>query len=422
MTVGSFNYGRALLAGSPVLGRGSLLYGLEYQQSDGPWRNPNRFAKYNGVLRYAQGSASDGFNVTATGYTAEWNATDQIPRRAVDVGLLDRFGTIDPTDGGSASRYSLSGEWRSSGKDTNRALTLYIIKSRLKLYSNFTFFLDNPVAGDQFEQAEKRLTFGGEASQTWTTRLWDRPISNKLGLQVRRDSLDPVALYSTVARARLATTREDRVTVASAAPYFSNSVEWTSWFRTVAGVRADFYRFDVDSNIAANSGKRRDAIVSPKISAIFGPWVNTEYFVNWGRGFHSNDARGTTLTVDPKTGEPAERVSPLVRTTGSEVGMRSALRRRRAGRRSHSRSARIGCVSRRDGRQRERLVRLGALALFRRASPHRGQHRSIAVDLTRECTRGLRVHEAGSCADRRLQPLQQQRSRDRLLLPIASAG
>jgi hypothetical protein len=237
VTVGSFNDGRTLLPGSPAFGRGSLLYGIEYQQSDGPWRSPNRFAKYNGVLRYAQGSASDRFNVTAMGYTAEWNATDQIPRRAVDAGLLDRFGTIDPTDGGFASRYSLSGEWRSTGRDTSSALSLYIVKSRLKLYSNFTFFLDNPIAGDQFQQSEKRLTFGGEARQTCTTRLWNRPISNKLGLQIRRDSLDPVALYSTVARERVSTTREDRVTVTSAAPYFSNSIEWTSWFRTVAGLR-----------------------------------------------------------------------------------------------------------------------------------------------------------------------------------------
>ena len=120
MTIGSFNYGRTLLAGSPAFGRGALLYGLEYQQNDGPWRTPNRFAKYNGVLRYAQGSASEGFNVTAMGYTAEWNASDQIPRRAVDAGMLDRFGAIDPTDGGPRGRYSLSGEWHSTGTDTRR--------------------------------------------------------------------------------------------------------------------------------------------------------------------------------------------------------------------------------------------------------------------------------------------------------------
>jgi hypothetical protein len=241
----------------------------------------------------------------------------------VDAGLIGRFGAIDPTDGGKSSRYSLSGEWRSAEKDTSRVIGLYAIKSQLNLFSNFTFFLDDPVNGDQFEQAEKRLTLGGQASQTWYGRLAERSMLNTVGLQLRRDRLDPVALYGTTARERLSTTREDRVTVASGGPYFSNAVEWSDWFRTIAGVRADFYRFDVESSIAENSGKNSDAIVSPKLSAIFGPWAKTEYFLNWGQGFHSNDARGTTITVDPKTGVPADRVNPLVRTTGYEAGVRS---------------------------------------------------------------------------------------------------
>src|SRR5262249_20358532 len=232
-------------------------------------------------------------------------------------------GRPPPADGGKSSRYSLSGEWRSSGSDAASAIGVYAIKSRLNLFSNFTFFLDDPVNGDQFEQAESRVTLGGQGSHTWYGRLGERAMLNTLGFQLRRDRMAPVALYSTVARERLSTTREDRVTVESAAPYFSNTLEWTGWLRTVAGLRADFYRFDVDSNLAENSGSRRDSIVSPQLSAIFGPWAKTEYFLNWGRGFHSNDARGTTITVDPKTGESAEQVSPLVRTSGYEAGLRS---------------------------------------------------------------------------------------------------
>jgi hypothetical protein len=325
LTYGSFDYARALFAGSPEVGRGNLVYGLEYQQSDGPWERPNRFAKYNGVLRYAQGTPANGFNVTAMGYKADWNATDQIPQRAVDSGLIGLFGTLDPTDGGDQYRYSLSGEWRQSEGNISRAASLYAIKSKLNLFSNFTYFLDNPVNGDQFQQAEERVVLGGEASQTWFTHWGDRHMWNTLGLQLRGDRLRPVALYSTEARQRLSTTREDRVNVASVSPYFSNTVEWTSWFRTIAGVRADFFSFDVDSNTPENSGKEHDAIVSPKLSLIFGPWRNTEYFLNWGQGFHSNDARGTTITVDPKTGDPAQRVDPLVRTTGYEAGLRSLV-------------------------------------------------------------------------------------------------
>ena len=325
LTAGSFNYRRAVLAGSPALGSGALVYGLEYQQNDGPWKNPAGFAKYNGVLRYAQGTAADGLSLTGMAYKADWNSTDQIPQRAVDSGLIDRFGAIDPTDGGESSRYSLSGEWRTSGEGTASALSLYAIKSSLRLFSNFTFFLDDPINGDQFEQSENRVTLGGQASRTWSAELGGRAMLNTLGIQLRRDHLDPVALYSTVARRRLSTTREDQVSVTSGAPYFSNTVEWNKWLRTVAGLRADFYRFEVDSNIAGNSGRAKDSLVSPKLSAIFGPWARTEYFLNWGRGFHSNDARGTTISVDPKTGDPVDRVSPLVRTTGYEAGLRSQL-------------------------------------------------------------------------------------------------
>jgi hypothetical protein len=325
LTAGSFDYQRAVFAGSPQIGTGFLVYGLEHQHNDGPWENPNDFRKVNGALRYAQGTAASGFSITGMAYGADWNSTDQIPRRAVDADLISRFDAIDPTDGGKSSRYSLSGEWRGADQNVSRAISLYAIKSRLNLFSNFTFFLDDPLNGDQFEQAEKRLILGGQASQTWYSRLADRSMLNTVGLQLRRDHIDPVALYSTASRERLATTREDRVTVASAGPYFSNRVEWSDWFRTVAGLRADFYRFDVASNIAENSGRNSDEIVSPKVSAIFGPWARTEYFLNWGRGFHSNDARGTTITIDPKTGDPADRVSPLVRTTGYEAGVRSQI-------------------------------------------------------------------------------------------------
>ena len=96
--------------------------------------------------------------------------------------------------------------------------------------------------------------------------------------------------------------------------------------RTEVGLRADQFDFKVNSDLAANSGKANDHIVSPKFTAVFGPWSKTEFFVNWGRGFHSNDARGTTITVDPTDGvTPAERVTPLVRAVGEEVGVRTAI-------------------------------------------------------------------------------------------------
>ncbi len=325
LTYGSFDYVRALVAGSPEVGRGNLVYAFEYQHSNGPWEKPANFNKYNGVLRYAQGTPANGFNVTAMAYSASWSSTDQIPQRAVDEGLVGFYGAIDPTDGGRSSRYSLSGEWRQSEGDVSRAANLYAIKSNLRLYSNFIYFLDHPVNGDQFLQSEDRVVFGGDFSQTWFTHWGDLHVWNTVGLQLRRDRMTPVALYSTEGRQRLSTTRADDVTVGNAAPYFSNTIAWTPWFRTIAGLRYDYFRFDVSSDIPANSGNISDSLLSPKLSMIFGPWFNTEYFLNWGQGFHSNDARGTTITVDPKTGDPVQRVDALVRTTGYEVGLRSRI-------------------------------------------------------------------------------------------------
>jgi len=323
LTGGSFGYGRALLAGSPEWGRGRLVYGLEYQHNDGSWANPNGYHKRNGVLRYAQGSAASGFEVTAMGYQAGWNSTDQVPRRAVDAGLVGRYGAIDASDGGQSARYSLSGQWRQSADSVSRAASFYAIRSRLNLFSNFTFFQNDPVNGDQFEQAEHRVTLGGAASQTWNVEWGGLPMANTVGFQLRRDRMGPVALYATSGKQRLGTTREDQVTVTAAAPYFSNTTTWRSGLRTIAGARADFQHFDVSSSLAANSGKADDAIVSPKLSIVFGPWARTEYFLNYGRGFHSNDARGATLAVDPGTGNRAQAVEPLVRTTGYEAGVRS---------------------------------------------------------------------------------------------------
>lgn len=323
VTAGGFGYRRGLVAGSPEIGAGALLYGVEYLHNDGSWDQPNKYAKLNGVLRYSQGSAAERVSVTAMAYRAHWNSTDQIPQRAVDAGLIGRYGALDPTDGGGARRYSLSGEWRQTSGGSIRTASLYAVRSQLDLYSNFTFLLNDPINGDQFAQSERRTLFGGALAQTWIARAGERDISTTFGVQLRRDRVEPVKLALTASRQQLSVVREDDVTISSIAPYLSNTVAWTPWLRSVAGVRADHQRFEVQSDNALNSGRSRDTIVSPKLSVILGPLERMEYFVNWGKGFHSNDARGTTITVDPASGAPADRVPALVRTRGYEVGARA---------------------------------------------------------------------------------------------------
>ena len=117
-------------------------------------------------------------------------------------------------------------------------------------------------------------------------------------------------------------TRQDHIVESSLALYGENATRWAPWLRSVAGLRADAYRFKVNSDNAVNSGTAREAIVNPKLSLVAGPWASTEFYVNAGGGFHSNDARGTTIRVDPKTGDAADRVTPLVRSRGAELGVR----------------------------------------------------------------------------------------------------
>ena len=107
---GNFGHRRLLFTGSPRLSGGGLVYGLELFHSDGPWDSPDDYGKFNGILRYSRGDEKRGFSLSGMAYTGNWNSTDQVPQRAIDSGLIGRFGAIDPSGGGKAHRYSLSAQ------------------------------------------------------------------------------------------------------------------------------------------------------------------------------------------------------------------------------------------------------------------------------------------------------------------------
>jgi outer membrane receptor protein involved in Fe transport len=315
-------YVRGVVADSFDAGPGTLLYGLEVNRNNGPWDVPEKVRKVSGVLRYSQGTADRGYSVTAMAYKNSWNATDQVPLRAVESGQIGRFGSLAPSDGGDTSRYSLSYAMRQRTDNRLFEFDAYVIRSQLELNSDFTYFLANPEAGDQFQQSERRTVAGVNASESWSTELAGFSVRNKLGVQARIDRLSPVGLYNTVGRVRQSTVREDRVRESSVGLYGENTVQWLPWLRSVAGLRYDAYRFNVDSSIEGNSGAASDHLVSPKLSLILGPWSKTEFFVNYGKGFHSNDARGTTQTR-LSDGTPSAPVTPLVPTKGMELGART---------------------------------------------------------------------------------------------------
>ncbi len=321
---GHNGYRRVLIADSPKLGApsaGNFLYALEAMRNDGPFTRPDDYRKLNGVLRYAQGDKANGWNIAGMAYSARWNATDQIPLRAVQSGQLGRFDLVDSSDGGNAKRFSLSGAWRQSTATSSTQVTVNVQRWKLDLFSNFTYFLDNPQDGDQFSQPDRRTSAALNAQHAWSVKLFGRDSENQAGVQLQSDRIHN-ALNSTRARHLLSTTREDRIQENSVGLWFDNATRWSPAFRTVAGLRADSYHFNVQSDMAANSGKRSASLLTPKLNLIFGPWAKTELYINLGSGFHSNDARGTVTRIDPKSGAATEPVTPLARSKGFEIGAR----------------------------------------------------------------------------------------------------
>ncbi|MGV8712132.1 MAG: TonB-dependent receptor, partial [Nitrosomonas sp.] len=324
--LGQQGFMRGLVAKShPVAaGNGNVLYAVELLTKDGPWIKHEDYKKFNALLRYSQDSGATKFNVTAMGYGGNWNSTDQIPARAVATGLISRLGTIDPSSGGESHRLSLSSALQHISRFGITQMNLYTLHSNLALFSNFTYFLDDPVNGDQFSQVDKRFQSAMNVNHLWSHRIKGLEIEHMVGIQFQNDVIDN-GLLSTKERKISSITRRDHINQNSVGLYYQNSIQWLEKFRTVAGVRSDHFWFDVNSNLNANSGKRYDSMTNPKLSLVFGPWAQTEFYFNYGSGFHSNDARGTTSTIDPKTGDSISRVNPLVRSTGYEAGVRTAF-------------------------------------------------------------------------------------------------
>lgn len=317
---GEGGFRRVLLAGSPEATGGQMTYALEAHGYDGPWDSPENLGKVNGLLRWSSGNAEYGFDLLAMAYLAHWDSTDQIPSRSIRSGQIGRYGALDTTDGGETHRYSLSADWRNGLWQANA----YAIDYKLDLFSNFTFFLDDPVNGDQFEQFDRRRVYGGSLARRWEMELAGRPLEQSVGLQARYDDIGKVGLYHTAARQRLGTVRQDKVEQSGVALWWQANWQATERLRAALGLRADRYDFDVDSDNPLNSGRADDSIVSPKLGLAWRAGRDTDIYLNWGQGFHSNDGRGSVISVNPADGSPADKVAPLVRATGKEIGLRGA--------------------------------------------------------------------------------------------------
>jgi outer membrane receptor protein involved in Fe transport len=321
---GQKGYRRVLGAGSVDLGSGTLLLAAEVQNYDGPWTVPEDLRKHNLLLRYSDGDSNNGWRVTGLAYRGRWTATDQIPQRAVLSGQIRETDSLDPTTGGKTDLTALIGDVHGLNTIGAWQASAFVARYGLDLYSNFTY-ATNPVEGDQFRQYDQRTKLGGEFAQTLRYEALGAAQTTTAGVQLRQDRIGDLRLELTQARQPYGTVRRDRVRETSVGAYLDQTSQWTEWLRTRVGLRADRFDFDVTSDTAANSGSTNASLVSPKLGVVLTPSKEWSVFANLGRGFHSNDARGTVISVDPDPrsaafGQPVDRVTPLARATGTELG------------------------------------------------------------------------------------------------------
>lgn len=323
LETGEFGYRRAVVGAGAQSGRSQWLFGGEAKRYDGPWEQPQQLGKFSGLARWTWTGTRDELSLLALGYRNRWNATDQIPLRAVASGGVGRFGGVDPTLGGAASRNSLSLAWTRTQRRGTLSVDAFAVRHDLNLFSNFTYFLDNAAGGDQINQTDVRTLGGVNVELTRFGLVAGVAHVLRTGVQLRGDDI-AVGLNRSDRRVVGDTVRRDDIDQGSVGAYASVESHWHSRVRTVLGMRQDGYGFRVRSNDPRNSGSRAATIGSPKASVIFTPVQGTEIYLGAGLGFHSNDARGTTIRFDPVSGDSATQVSPLVRSRAAEIGLRTS--------------------------------------------------------------------------------------------------
>lgn len=271
----------------------SFYVSTAFLMSDGYFKSSQNFKRFNLMGKYTYWSEDSRFSVMLSHFNSTWNASGQIPRRAVDEGIITRFGALDDTEGGNTDRTNLN---LTHIKTLNNGATVssnaWLSYYRFNLYSNFTFFLKDPVNGDQINQREHRLLGGthSEYSQSfdWGKTNWQV----KGGIGFRYDRVNDLALYHTVSRQRIGTFALGDVNESSLYGYVSANIEWGKWMLNPA-VRVDYFTFDyVDRTLSEyQDPKVGRAIASPKLNLIYRLNSHLQFLLKTGKGFHSNDAR-----------------------------------------------------------------------------------------------------------------------------------
>jgi hypothetical protein len=316
---GSWGTQRYLTLISPTRDALKTLVAIEYYRSDGPFEHPNGYERFN-LFAKAKATLAEGMDlaVWASYYMADWHGSGELPTRAVRAGLISRFGSIDPNEGGSTQRANLNVDWRWK-LDENQLVTVHTYGTyyELDLFNDFTFFLNDPQNGDEINQRDRRFMAGFDALYQYQTRPFGVSLTSSAGFQYRIDT-PRVVLATSVQRHQLARTQDVSIVEQSYSPFVKFDVVPLPWLRFVTGARGDIFTYDVHSRVNTTgddlNGHVTQARPNVKANLALGPWYQTEFFANFGTGYHSNDARA--VISDPN-------LTALPTARGYEFGMRS---------------------------------------------------------------------------------------------------
>jgi outer membrane receptor for monomeric catechols len=321
---GQFDTQRHLLMFSPTKERVRTLFAAEGYYTNGPFQNDNRYFRTNLLGKMTTNlSGRDELSLTATLHKSQWNGSGEIPLRAVQDGSLNRFGAIDPSEGGktlrSTAKLNYHYDTTSGGQFFANVYGQYY---RLDLFTNFTFFAADiatngvPTGGDGIQQSDRRVMYGGDLGYKQQGEVLGLPSIGTVGFQTRTDNIH-ARLGTHRTRIPTGTTTDSDILEASYAPFVKAEVQPTSWMKLAGGLRAETFTFDVRNRCPTcaeqPAGRTSSGIILPKMNLILGPWANTEFFANYGEGYHSNDARSAI----------APGSSSLARAKSYEVGIRS---------------------------------------------------------------------------------------------------
>ena len=271
----------------------------EYQLSDGPFESPQNFNRLNFLAKYNYNNSNkERIGISLSHFTSSWDASGQIPQRKIDDGTITRFGAIDDTEGGSTSRTNLLLE-HTKFLDRNSLIKNKIFYNlyQFELFSNFTFFLNDPINGDQIQQKENRSLIGIQSEYQRFIRYRSAEIDLSVGIDVRADNSKDNQLSRTKNRQEiLERIQFGDIYETNLGMFVNAELSYQKWLINV-GLRNDVFRFQYIDHLQQlyTINSVVSAIISPKLNVLYNQTNDLQYYFKLGKGFHSNDTRGAIL-------------------------------------------------------------------------------------------------------------------------------